>query len=101
MSGLHANNWTYGELEPGGEVEAYIIDSDGDMVAQFWAVESKDGRLMAAAPRLAEALKQLLDYTLACELVIYDTGEQDEEHRAVTAARAALREAGVEETGDN
>jgi len=45
--------------------------------------------------RLAEALKQLLDYTLACELIIYDVEEQHNEHPVVAAARAALREAGV------
>ena len=47
------------------------------------------------AKRLAEALKQLLDYTLACELIVYDVEEQRNEHPVVAAARAALREAGV------
>ena len=47
------------------------------------------------AKRLAEALKQLLDYTLACELIVYGAEEQHNEHPVVAAARAALREAGA------
>lgn len=45
--------------------------------------------------RLAEALKRLLDYTLACELIVYGAEEQHNEHPVVAAARTALREAGV------
>ena len=91
--------WGYGVPVKGGR--AVVADANGNVVCVIEGgplrreVTIANAQLIAAAPRLAEALKQLLDYTLACELVVYDVGEQHNEHPVVAAARAALRESGV------
>ena len=87
------------ELTSGGHT--YAPDGQGGFRCSFCGIGAPflvDGTYPApAAPRLADALKGLLDYTLALELVAYDTVERRYEHPKVTAARAALREAGHED----
>ena len=83
--------WTY--QEPGWDGLPYLTSANGEVVATFFSEpeNSSDIQLLAAAPELYEALKNIMDF------LVYG----DKNCRIALKAQAALAKARGEEGEEN
>jgi hypothetical protein len=78
-------------LDPGSRC---VIDETGATVAVVCLGRGDDGRALAAAPDLLEALAELVAFASSCHEDLVRSGVHvDEEPPQVTAARAAIQKA--------